>query len=108
MQTALMFPIEKNIFRREYDDGVYGVIPYFFGKTFAELPFQVLFPTIFSCIVYFSTVLRAGADHYFIFLVTCMLVSLTTQSLGLLLGAAAPTPQLRPARTHSDRMRPRQ
>lgn len=94
MQTALMFPTEKQIFRREYDDGVYGVLPYFFGKTMAESPFQFVFPTIFAIIVYFSTDLRAGADHFFIMLVTIVLIGFTTQSIGLLLGAAAPTPQL--------------
>lgn len=50
--------------------------------------------TLFAVIVYFSVGLRGGADAFFIFAGTLVLVAFSAQSLGLLVGSVSPRPEL--------------
>jgi ABC-2 type transporter len=40
------------IFLREHGAASYRVDTYFLGRTMAELPFQVIYPTIYGTIIY--------------------------------------------------------
>jgi len=37
--VILTFPKEREIFLKQYSNNMYSVSAYYFGKTFAELPF---------------------------------------------------------------------
>jgi ABC-type multidrug transport system permease subunit len=64
------------------------VSSYYYGKTLPELPFLLLFPTIFGAIVYFMIGLSTDPMSKFgIFLLICVLESLCGNALGLSLGA---------------------
>ncbi|KAI8929947.1 P-loop containing nucleoside triphosphate hydrolase protein [Entophlyctis helioformis] len=65
MQTYLMliFVIYKlcndmKVFDRERADYMYGVVPYLFGQFMSQLPFNLLFPLIYSTFMYFMMGLR--------------------------------------------------
>lgn len=92
--SVLTFPAEKEIFRREHRSGFYTVNSYFTAKSLAELPFQVVFPLIFTIIVYFMTGLRPGTDHFFLAAFFMILDAVAAQSMGLMIGAAAATPAI--------------
>ena len=55
---------------------------------------QIVLPSVYLLMVYMSTHLRRTAAHYFTANITLILVAFTTQSMGLLVGALAPTPQI--------------
>lgn len=85
------FPTELAVFLRERGSKTYRVSSYFVGKTLADVPHQVIFPTIFGVIAYWMIGLNPGADRFFIFLLTNVVISVTAQSFGLLLSALIPS-----------------
>ena len=85
---AIVFPPERAIFLREQANGAYNPYAYAFSKIFAELPLQVLFPSVFAACVYWVTGLRSDLTAFGIFLATCVLVANTAQSYGLFVTAA--------------------
>lgn len=54
---------ELCIFDHESEDGMYGVTPYVTARVVILTPILLVFPTLFSVIVYFMTGLREGAGH---------------------------------------------
>ena len=86
--TLLEFPLEMKVFKREYLNHWYSVYSYYMAKTLADVPFQLLFPTIFCFLFYFFTDQPNAPFRFLMFLLTFLLSSLTSQSLGLLIGCA--------------------
>jgi len=52
--VILIFPDERPVFLREVNNNMYSASPYFWAKVFSELPFSIMTPSIFGCIVYFA------------------------------------------------------
>ena len=46
------FPNEKLIINRERSNKAYDTLSYFVAKVLTEIPFAILPPAIFSCIIY--------------------------------------------------------
>ena len=46
---------------------MYSVSAYYFGRTITELPFLIIFPVLFSVIIYWAMGLTGGAERFFIF-----------------------------------------
>ncbi|KAI9347308.1 ABC-2 type transporter-domain-containing protein [Obelidium mucronatum] len=78
-----IFGEEKSVFSREFGAGYYGLPPYFFSKILVELPFQILFPWIFSLISYWFVGLQNQADKYFLYLLFVVFSSCAGFSLGI-------------------------
>jgi len=57
MPTLMSFSQERPIFVREYSSGTYGVAPYFLGKLFVDLPFDLIRSIIIIFIVYWTEAL---------------------------------------------------
>ncbi|KAI8616157.1 ABC-2 type transporter-domain-containing protein [Chytriomyces sp. MP71] len=82
-----IFGSEVNVFAREYGAGYYGLPSYFFSKIIVELPFQIIFPWLFSIVVYWFVGLQNTAGKYFLFLVFIVFSSCCGFSLGIALAS---------------------
>ena len=86
-QSALStFPKERSIFLKEYNSGLYGIIPYFFSKLIIEIPLTSFFPILFSCIVYFVVNFNPGVSNFFLFIVGALLISNCGSIMGMFIG----------------------
>jgi hypothetical protein len=66
---------------------MYGVVPFFAGKSISEIPNQVFFPALFSVLVYWATGLNDhDASKPLIFIALTILTHFCGISLGLLTG----------------------
>ena len=88
MNGVIVFPPERAVFLREQASNAYSPYAYAFAKISAELPLQVLFPSLFAVCIYWLTGLSRDLASFGIFLATCILVANTAQSYGLFVSAA--------------------
>ncbi|CAM9798121.1 unnamed protein product [Pylaiella littoralis] len=84
-----VFPNEMPVFLREHDSGSYRVGSYFLGRTLAELPIQIIFPALFSVIVYLLCGFPLEAKAFFLFIVFVVVTSNAAISLGYVVSALA-------------------
>lgn len=93
MSVILTFPVEKIMFHRERANGMYSTFSYFFAKVVVELPYNVMYTTIFVAIAYpmigFGSNFEQGL-RYWLMLLT---IAQVAYSLGILLGAFMPNAQ---------------
>uniref|UniRef100_A0AC35TZN8 ABC transporter domain-containing protein n=1 Tax=Rhabditophanes sp. KR3021 TaxID=114890 RepID=A0AC35TZN8_9BILA len=77
-----LFCDELPIFLREHHSSLYRVDAYFIAKMIADIPQFVLYPVVFSTIVYWMVGLNATAWSFFIFLLCGTLVTNVAISIG--------------------------
>ena len=72
--VILTFPSERELFLREENSKMYSITAYYFGRNITELPTLILFPSIFSLIVYWMIGLNNIEPYkFFIFFLFCVL-----------------------------------
>ncbi|CAI8593084.1 unnamed protein product [Vicia faba] len=86
-QAIFTFPQELMMLEKERSSGMYRLSSYFTSRMVADLPMELVLPTIFLLITYFMAGLKATAIHFFQTLFTLLLSVLVAQGLGLALGA---------------------
>lgn len=87
------FPSEFKMLLKERSSGMYRVSAFYFSTVAADLPMDMLLPTLFCLIIYFMGGLRLEAWAFFANIGTMLLLTLTAQSWGLLLGAVFMNPK---------------
>lgn len=83
--SLMTFDMERNVFLREYGDKSYGILPYFFTKTFIEIPFMFIFPVLFTAITYFAIGFEDHADKFFFFSFALCMTVICSASYGMVI-----------------------
>ncbi|KAJ8532388.1 hypothetical protein K7X08_012311 [Anisodus acutangulus] len=86
-QAIFTFPQERMMLEKERSSGMYRLSSYFMSSTIGDLPMELVLPTIFVIITYWTTGLKPFATNFFSTLFTLLYGVLVTQGLGLALGA---------------------
>lgn len=94
MQMLNLFPLEMPVFAREYQGGFVRSDTYFLAKNLSELPFQVLFPIIFTTLAYWMVGLSTSASKWITITALNVLTSQTALSLGYTISAGSPSVQI--------------
>lgn len=91
---VLIFPEERRLFEREFASGYYGVTAYYSAKVWSEFPFGILFPLIYSAILYHMAGLKTTDSAFWMFALIMILLTQVAASLGFFIGCIVPTPEL--------------
>lgn len=91
MSGLASFPPERAVFLMEQGAEAYSAWAYSAAKSIAELPFQIIFPTIFTCIAYFMMGFVETASAFFAFWIIVVLLANTGYSFGLMCASVFPT-----------------
>lgn len=85
------YPQDRNVVLRERAAGTYYVSAYFLAKNAVETLVQMVFPLVFSCIVYWLVGLQADPGKFFLFVLFMELCTLVAYSWAQLVSALAIT-----------------
>lgn len=87
MPTVLTFPSEVSILTKEVQNGWHGMGIYYLAKTLSDLPFQIVFPSMYLAITYTMNHEPADWFRFCLCLLILVLTGLIGQSFGLIVAA---------------------
>ncbi|KAB2086417.1 hypothetical protein ES319_A04G030200v1 [Gossypium barbadense] len=86
-QAIFTFPRERMMLEKERSSGTYRLSSYFISRITADLPMELILPTVFLTITYWMAGLKPTATNFFHTLFVLLFSVLVSQGLGLALGA---------------------
>lgn len=86
-QAIFTFPQELRMLEKERSSGMYRLSSYFMSTVVADLPMELILPTVFVVITYWMAGLKASFVNFVQTLVVLLLSVLVSQGLGLAIGA---------------------
>ncbi|XP_071711266.1 ABC transporter G family member 9-like [Rutidosis leptorrhynchoides] len=81
------FPQEREMLAKERSSGMYRLSSYFMSRTIADLPMELVLPTVFCIITYWMAGLKPDLASFLYALFTLLLSVMVSQGLGLAIGA---------------------
>ncbi|KAH3760906.1 ABC2 type transporter superfamily protein [Pelomyxa schiedti] len=101
LSVLFVLPKEYAVLLRESLNNMYSPAVFLQSKIITDTPLQIIFPLIFSLLVYFTCGLNLSVDKFFIFTAVMVLISNTGSSIGFLVSSiikdAAGAMQIAPA-----------
>ena len=86
--SVMTFVGERQLFLKDYKEGVYGTNSFYLAKVVSELPAQIIFTIVSVIVIYFAVDFnRHDASKFFIFLSVYFLIHLAGCLYGNLAGA---------------------
>ncbi|XP_046451684.1 ATP-binding cassette subfamily G member 4-like [Daphnia pulex] len=92
MPTFLTFTLEREVLVREHLNQWYSLKAYYLAKTLADIPFQIVFPTVYLIPVYFMSNQPLCIERFSMLLAIIIAMSMVGQGIGLFFGAAFDIP----------------
>ncbi|XP_058106775.1 ABC transporter G family member 9-like [Magnolia sinica] len=86
-QAIFTFPQERAMLMKERSSGMYKLSSYFMATMAGDMPMELVLPTVFVTITYWMGGLRPTASNYFKTLFVLLFSVLSSQGLGLAIGA---------------------
>lgn len=83
LNNIATYPLERDVFYRDYDDRVYGVSPFFLTYTALEIPFEIISSLLFSILAVLACGLDRTAQVYFIIAFNAFCIVSCGESLGI-------------------------
>jgi hypothetical protein len=93
MSNLNTFGPEKSVVTREVESGLYTIGPYFTSRWITEVPFRIIFPSVYATILYWM-IFDATADKYAIFLACLILLDNAGSTMSLVICAMFPDVQM--------------
>ena len=90
MPTVAAFAIQREVFFRERDSKTYSILAFWIGKQISIAFFQLAFPALYLCIIYWMIGFQTTWYKFFIFFATLELVSVLCSTIGMILGSFLP------------------
>ena len=83
LQNVAVYPQEKSVFYREYDDNAYSIEAFFIQYTLLEIPFEIISSLAFSAFFDLATGLPRTVSMFFIVAFNCFCVVSCGESVGI-------------------------
>ncbi|KAK0202104.1 P-loop containing nucleoside triphosphate hydrolase protein [Desarmillaria ectypa] len=84
LQNIAVYPVERDIFYREYDDGAYSIESFFIAYVLLELPCEIISCLIFSTLTAIATDLRRTVSMFLVVSLNALCIVNAGESLGIL------------------------
>ncbi|KAF9046944.1 hypothetical protein BDZ89DRAFT_1155194 [Hymenopellis radicata] len=84
LQNIAVYPVERDIFYREYDDGAYSISAFFLSYVLLELPCEMLACLMFSSLTAIATNLTRSIEFFFIVALNSLAIVNAGESLGII------------------------
>ncbi|EHL02103.1 putative Uncharacterized ABC transporter ATP-binding protein/permease [Glarea lozoyensis 74030] len=84
LQNVAVYPIEKDVFYREDDDGTYGVEAFFAQYLTLEVPFEIISSFIFAIFVDLAAGLPRTVTMFFVCVFNCFCIVSCGESAGIM------------------------
>lgn len=84
LNNVAVYPLEKEVFYREYEDGSYGVGSFFLMYASCEIPFEIVTCLIFAVFTDLAAGLPRTATMFFICFFNCFCIVNCGESLGII------------------------
>ncbi|KAI2486328.1 ABC transporter [Pyrenophora tritici-repentis] len=83
LNNVSIYPIDRDVFYRDYDDGIYGVDAFFLTYISLTTPFEIISCLIFSVLAVFAVGLERNVQTYFIISFNAFCITSCGESLGI-------------------------
>ncbi len=97
MNTVVLFPMERAVITREFQNGTYRMLAYYLSRIITAIIFQFIYVFFYITILYFLSGMVPYAKEYLTYIVTISLVGMIAVTLGLIIGALVPSIDLGPS-----------
>jgi hypothetical protein len=84
LQNVAVYPAERDVFYREQDDGVYGVVAFASVYTLLEIPGEILSALLFGVLADLAVGLPRTVEMYFVASFVCFSIVSCGESLGIM------------------------
>jgi len=82
MGVIAIFALEKAVFTREYQNGLYKLPAYFLSRTVVEIPFRIILPILGAIVAYWMVGYQSSATKFLYFAA----LSIASENIGSALG----------------------
>ncbi|KAJ3981793.1 P-loop containing nucleoside triphosphate hydrolase protein [Lentinula detonsa] len=84
LQNVALYPIERDVFYKEHDDGAYSVEAFFAAYVCLEVPFEIASALLYSLLGDIAINLKRTIPMYFIIALNCFCIVSCGESLGII------------------------